>query len=339
MELDNILRNYIKPSIKVAFVQIFLLFASLVCIMASIYIGVNYESPDPAKFSKNLNENSYCYVNVQYLTKWLVKDDNNTYYCAADKDGNQFTISIKDDDLSQFNRIVLYTYSEDAEAIAPPAIRVTGRVHKISSYNADQMVKAWELKSRSEYYNKFGSQVFYAGQSVSSAPSIILLIVGIVILPTSLIGLLIIALINGKSKKSIEILNQNGEYQKAEYELSQSEHYIYNKKRVIFTENFIILKNKGIAVNYNNVEWFFKRVQTYNGIMTNMELVIFTMPHGEIRVINVAHKKKLQDDLYFLMDVIAVKNPNALGGYSSECRKEYKRRRKQYKLYKNSNNL
>lgn len=37
------------------------------------------------------------------------------------------------------------------------------------------------------------------------------------------------------------------------------------------------------------------------------------------------------------MDVIAAKNPNALGGYSTDVRKEYKRRRKQYKLYKNNN--
>ena len=337
MELDNNLKNYIKPSMKIALVQIFLLLASIACIMGSIYFEANYESPDPVKFSKNLSENTYCYVDVQYLTRWLVKDDNNTYYCAADKDKNQFTISIKDDDLSQFNRIIAYTYSEDAEAVAPHAIRVTGKIHKISDYNADQMVKSWEFKSKSEYYNKFGSQVFYAGQSVSSVPSIILIIAGIILLPTSLIGLIVIALINGKSKKSIEILNQNCEYQKAEYELSQPERYIYNKMKVIFTENFIIIKNKGIAVNYNNVEWFFKRVQTVNGIMTNMELVIFTMPHGQIHVINVAFKKKLQDDLYFLMDVIAAKNPNAIGGYCPASRKEFKRRRKQYKLYKNTN--
>ena len=147
MNKQSTLYQYTQPA-KKRLVAILVFLALVVgCVIGAVTAKANWQMPDPVPMTTDVERGTYCSIEVQYMSDWILKvsgDDNYTYYEAGDPDGNWFSVRLNDAEYAQFEEIVAYTYSEAAEPI-PETITITGMTHLVPSDDMENLADVYDV--------------------------------------------------------------------------------------------------------------------------------------------------------------------------------------------------
>ena len=314
MDFGKDLKKYIKPSAKVYIYALIWLVISTTLLFGFDYLDSYYDAKEPIKFKRNTKENTYGYIDVQYLSKWLYKE------------GNAYTVIIDEEDIGKYKDMIDYTYNKDENAVAPPTIRMKGNVEQLDEVKAENISDTFDYKNADEYYRAMGKMILNSKTTPLSLLSIFCLLSLIVTVPFFIKSVKEIITQSKCFLKSINKLNDKNEYDKACDELNQEDRYIFNEHGVILTQHFIFVKNKGIAINFNNLLWCYKRTQSYNGVVVDRCIIMYTLSQGKLRL---AFKRKYEFFIAQILDIISDKNSEAICGFTKENKHEYKHKKKE----------
>lgn len=334
MNNKKTVQGFIRPSFKIKIITFILFILTGLAAYKMIYYISFYELPEPTKFTKDSKEDDYCYVEIQCLTDWVYKESSDdietTYYCGSDVDGNMFTLIIKDKDYQKFKDIVDFTYSTDENKLPPP-VKITGMVKELKSSAAQVISESWEYDTVQEYYDYFGKNLINTSTNPATSKTGFSTTLFIILLIFLILNIITIIKYQARFKKSLRYTNNSEEYQNASYELEYSDNYLFNSHGIIFTNNFVFVKGKGIAVKYDSILWCYKRIHYYNGIKTGTSLMLNILLQGKFIPLNLGFKKKYDHNIEEAMAIIIQKNHNVLCGFSKENSKQYKYLKKELK--------
>ena len=129
-------------------------------------------------------------------------------------------------------------------------------------------------------------------------------------------------LTNRNMKRSLRALEEAGRLGHAANELEAPNNIIIGKDKLRLTQNYIFSRN-GVAVQYTDLVWCFKRVQRVNFIPVGSSLVVYTPTMPEL-VLMVAPGSDKKDKLMEVLERIYQRNPRMMLGFSMENSKAYK---------------
>ncbi len=328
MNRDISVASYIKPSLKIklgAFISIVLMGIS---IFGIVYFESMYKLPEPTAFSASSKEGDYCYSDIQLLTNWVLRDEYNTYYAARDVNGNEFTIILTDSDFEEYKALYDYNSDTSPDAIAPEPVRITGTVIELGSEEAEVAGKYFHYFSAQQYYDNFGKLVINTAATPVSHWCEAFVVAMVLCLFSFIIFFSLWLQYAVNYRKSIKYLARNDSQQTAEYEINQSEEYIFNKCGIVLTKNFMFIKGKGIAIRYTDVMWLYKKFTYYNGIRSSTSLVLVTVPHNKVVITLLFFSNKHGFTVDELIRIVSEKNPEGLYGFNKAYAKQVKLKRK-----------
>lgn len=243
-----------------------------------------------------------------------------------DIEKNAYVVIINDEDIKKFKDIIDYTYSEDENAVTPPTIRIEDNVQKLHKALAEEISYCFNYKNADEYYSNMGTMILNTKETPTSTYSTLCLALSFIVVPFFILCLYDIIVQWQSYLKSIRKLNKSNEYEKACDEFNQDSKYIYNNCGMILTEHFMFVNKKGIAINYNELLWCYKRTVSYNGAEVNRCFVINTISQGQYRI---PFRRKHEYYIDEILNIIYNTSDEVLCGYSKDNRRKYKFKKKE----------
>jgi len=328
MNEGNSLKKYLKATFftKIMTLICILIVGAAICI--TVYYAKSYTLPEAEYLTLDTKSQTYSYIDVQYLSEWVYKIDETTYYDARDVDGYSYLVILSNKQFNEFSDIVKFTYSEKEDKVAPPSKKIYGTAKKITKSLAEDISRHFDFESVDEYYDYYGKMVLNGKSSpqntgyIAAAVAFVFTIISVLLI----IGLIKTSI---KIKKSFKHLAKIGEQENAEYEFERSDQYLYSKHKIILTKNFVFIKGKGIVIKHKDILWCYNRKQYYNGVKCNDSLVFDTALFGSIQAINFGARKNKYGDFDTILAIIFRENPNVLLGYNKENRRESNRLKKE----------
>lgn len=139
------------------------LFIILPVIGIAVSIGVFIwcalrEMPEPEPMSALSEEGSYCSIEVQGMSTWVMEvsgDESYCFYKALDTDGGSHMVSLSDERYEDFADIVEYTYSAKKWVVPEPK-ELTGVVRTFSQESIRSLAKCLYM-DQAEYVELYGA--------------------------------------------------------------------------------------------------------------------------------------------------------------------------------------
>jgi hypothetical protein len=329
MEFDKNLIKYIKPSVKL-YIFTLISFVMLIALLCGyLYFNKLYDDKEPEKFTRESKNNAYAYIDIQYLLDWPYENRGNKHYFAFDKEENIYIVIIDDEEMYKYLDIINYTYNndDDENAIAPPPVRAIGTVQKATRTTAKGICNMVSYDSVEEYYNILGKTVLNTKTTPATKYAGKCIFFSIFVMPIFIVCFINIIKNLIYYSKSIKKLNDTYEYDRAYDELNQENRHLLNENGIILTENYMFVKNKGIAINYKNLYWCYMRKQSYNGFVIERSLIIYTISQG--KYILSFFRKKYEFLFDKILDIISNRNNEVLCGYEKVYIDKYKLKMKE----------
>lgn len=304
----------------------------VVLLMALSSLGIGYftlnQESEPDLFSTITKADQYGKIDVEGVTLPFAESDDEKVYFVWDED-RMYLANISEEAFKSLRDIYDYTYNEDMDF--PGTVTIKGSSVSIPS----------DLKKLAiEYYNKwfaedgkklttanfntvFGS--FYLDTHTSPAKDnfTITLMVAVVL---GFCGIcLIITYLNNRrsSKKSLAVFEGNME--RLEKELNDSQTSSYKKYKLFLTENYIVTYAGGLkVVSYQDIVWLYPKEVTYRGVTTRTIYVV-TNDSKMHTVLTMSLNKKTREETDEIYQAVLIKLPkDALAGYTNENRLKVK---------------
>lgn len=115
--------------------------------------------PAPEPISRSAQKGDYCYMDVQYLTNWVLKVSNDTgneiyYYLATDTNNDHYIVTMFESQFRQFMDIVAFTENPNT-APTPSSRRMDGILKSMPVEEAESLAEGLDLTAE-EYHLIFG---------------------------------------------------------------------------------------------------------------------------------------------------------------------------------------
>jgi hypothetical protein len=316
------MREFFAPS-KGRRIAIFILAVVLAASVLGIVAMERKPLEEPVRLTATLKKGTYCYLDVQLLSDWIIKvtgDDDYTYYEAMDPDENWFIVSLDNDvaeELEACFAAYQYFFYEDAPyAELPDPYRLYGVTGKIRSGDLPDLASYFGA-SQTEFTDYFGNDW-----------EIVLFTAGAFAFLFLLILLIQAGIFRDNYKKSDNRLYTLGKTDDAETEFAAMDNLRFERAKLVLSDNFVYAGTSGIIAPYADVAWIYKRVQRSYGVAVSTTL------HAGLadgRMVALAGTKVTDELLERTATVILQKNPDLIVGYSIEKNKRYRALVKAYK--------
>lgn len=304
-------------------------FSLLMCTAFKKTDDVNAAVPFDPISSKN---SEYVYLDIVGVSDWAYKVTNDSattyYYFAQDADGYYYTLTAKNQDLS--NMTAQRNYWDDENAAMPKAERVYGTPGKLSSeMKTDLASECWEI-SVEEFENYFGDKALYTGVTPAGQSN------DLWIFATFMAGLfwLLIAFlnrtVNKNLKKCLAVLKANDELEAAAEELNAENTVEISKKSGKISEHYVFGRKTGSVLRHADIAWVYPSVTRSYGAAVRSSLVANTLGRKSIEAMKL-DAFAFQDEASKAISMIAEHNPNVLIGMTKDNTKKYKELRKSAK--------
>lgn len=344
--------NIIKKS-KVPSVLIIAYIVCIVLIVGSLFLINNKEEskPDPIDFTTNgaidIGVGKYAYLNVDGLSGEVAiygnadneNDESNDRYYIAISNGYWYVVDLNFETIDKLKDIQEYTYSTDANATKPEAVKLYGVTEEISTdlkkliidyYN--EGVEEDNKIDVSDFENYFGSVMLNVRKSPvdTTTEDLIIVFAGI--------ALIIVAIyhvsISIVKKRVRKYLKDNQYEEELINELNNNVETKYYKDDVILTKNFFVNKKNGslIVFKYSDVKWIYTSNLKYRGIVTTSTSIIARLKDGKTSLQCVSINGKETAEFSEVFKKLCEKvSDDCLKGYTVENEKEYKEYAKEIK--------
>ncbi len=133
--------------------------------------------------------------------------------------------------------------------------------------------------------------------------------------------------------RSIKNLQKEGMLELAAQELQSGIKTVYGKNKTIVTENFVFVRNGGVALNCNRIIYIYKNTQVIRFLIIpilRVESLMACTPSVSAAAYTKIGKDK-QDVISDIAGRLINFNPNMMVGYTSENIKLYREKVKEYK--------
>lgn len=219
----------------------------------------------------------------------------------------------------EFNKLNVDDITENHITVKGVTKTIPSDIKKLAleAYN-ENVEKEYQLTS-STFADYFG--LVYLDQTSADVVSVICLIVGAIayfvafcMFIANLIGSL-------KFKKHMKKFN-DAEWETLNNELDEEEAFYYKSAKLALTKNYVVDFSRGLkAIKYNDILWMYKYEYRYNGVNTQLSIIIFTNDKKRHMVANlVGYTKKSKEINKEIMEAIMDKNKKMLVGYTKENR-------------------
>lgn len=329
--LDKKVVSHIIGPAKHNLIFIFLAFVAIIAGIILISISDNNtEKADAKFFASDVAEKEYCYFDVQYITDWLIEDNDIKYYIVVDKDKNVGIVSMTSERHSPFT--AEYTYHENQTAPAPEPIRIKGVVNRMSDQVENMLADYIDYDSVRDLEKDYGEYVMRVGIDPFGkfeGIGVVLIIIGF---PLFLVLLCFYLNKCYLRRKTFRYYRDDPQFQNLQDELCNITDKELALNKAVFTDEFILFTNSGVAVRYSDVLWCYKRAQYTNGMETENCMMIATVPHRLAKVASVFNRLKYAGQIDRIMESICTHNPDAIAGFTPETKRLYRKRKKELKL-------
>lgn len=177
--------------------------------------------------------------------------------------------------------------------------------------------------SDSEFYDYFG--MLYLDETEMNFQTIFCAILGSIAFLVGFIGFIgsLIAKIRLKSRmKKIS----DEDWENLNHEMDEKDAFYYKSAKLALTKNYIVDFSRGITIiPYKDVVWMYKYEYRYNGVKTQVSVILYTKDKKRHVVAALpGYTKKSKEINQEIMETIMKKNANMIVGYTKENRKKVK---------------
>lgn len=191
----------------------------------------------------------------------------------------------------------------------------------LEAYN-ENMDKENRITS-ADFDSYFG--VLYLDQTETDPATVVCLIVGLIGWFAGLGGFISQLIRSLRLKKNMKKISDE-DFEALNLELDSEEGFYYKNAKLSLTKNFIVDFSRGLDVyKYNDILWMYRYEYRYNGINTQLSIVLYTDDKKRHMVANLpGYTKKSKEVNKEIMEAIMDKNPKMVVGYNNENRKKMK---------------
>ncbi len=224
---------------------------------------------------------------------------------------------------SEFNKLNVDDIKENHITVKGVTKTIPSDIKKlaIEAYN-ENVEKEYRITS-STFADYFG--LVYLDQTGADFVSVMLLVVGAI---TYFVAFcMFIANLIGRFKFKKHIKNISDEdWEILNKELDEEETFYYKSAKLALTKNYVIDFSKGLkAIKYKDILWMYKYEYRYNGVNTQLSIIIFTSDKKRHMIASlVGYTKKSKEINKEIMEAIMDKNKKMLVGYTKENRQQMK---------------
>lgn len=214
----------------------------------------------------------------------------------------------------------------NVEDIQTNHLKVTGVSKLIPSDIKTLALKAYNENVEEEYqltsadFNDYFG-VMYLDQTQSDSAESICLILGMLVSFVGFVMLISQIIIFSKLKSRMKKISDE-DFEILNRELEEEESFYYKSAKLSLTKNYIVDFSRGLQViKYSDILWMYKYEYRYNGINTQLSIIVYTNDKKR-HVIGtvVGYTKKGKEINKEIMESIMSKNPNMIVGYNKENR-------------------
>lgn len=289
MNTDTKMHAYVKPSKGMLIALLISIVLLIGCIASCSYYSAQ-PTPDAVPMTDQTRGGTYAYVDVQLLTDWLLKVENDgstyTYYAAWDNTGNGYLVRMNKTTYATFSHIVAYTYDEN-DFNAPEPIRLYGVIRNIPS---DEMTELADVFSESvdTMRSEFGNYCLNAEASPTSDGE------GLSMTGALFAGIFVFIFAiaygvqAGNYRRSVKRLEALGLSDAAVQEFEDETNLVFGQQGVTLSMHYLYGYRNGTVLSTGDIVWVYKRVQRYFFIPVSTTLVANTID-GKAKVISAKH--------------------------------------------------
>lgn len=336
MNSEKTLKKYIAPAGILTPLCWLLALAGIALLGLGIRQTGIEDDPSAAKAFNPLTakHGDYVYMDVGGVSDWLYKATNDggefIYYAAEDASGNGGYILILDDE--QFDELSAQNeYWKRTESALPTDVqRIYGTARwyspTVRNSLAELIAEIYTDVPQEEFDSMFGKVLLNATVQPSGELATAYSVGGAVFLVLWFIVALIRFISRRSLRQNLKYLDKCNFLDLAAQELSSPDNTVIGKDQVRVSEHFLYGKRKGIAVLLDDILWYYKEVINSNDV-TLTHLVLRMQNGRSYNALSIVgnDKNELADRL---LEVLALRCPDALVDYSPENAREYKAIRK-----------
>ncbi len=258
-------------------------------------------------------EGSYAYLDVIAFEDWVCKYGDDTYYTLYDESGEAYLAVISDREMKKMTE--KEARKEDYIHYFDGSYRLYGLVKWTDAEVISLARQAYDISNK-EFKQHFGSCCFNTTENPRTESDamwqVFALFAGIFAAVAFIIWI-------GQEIPFNRECRDYGEEEFAEAARMMDE--ADPKQKLIFGEKYIVNRNMGSLVRYEDILWI-HLVQTYmNGVYMGKSVGIHTRNRNYFKL--APNRKDSGEELREIQDRILEKRPDILIGYTKENQKEY----------------
>lgn len=223
----------------------------------------------------------------------------------------------------EFKRLNTEDIKENHLKVSGMTKAIPSDIKKLALEAYNENVSKEDQLSSSQFNEYFG--VLYLDQTAVDPATVVCLLVGLIGWMTGFIcfitNLIIFAKLKGKMKKI-----SDEDWEAINNELDSEDAFYYKNAKISLTKNYLVDFSRGLKIfKYSDILWMYKYEYRYNGINTQLSIILYTENKKRHVVATLpGYTKKSKEVNREIMESIMDKNKKMLVGYTKENRQKMK---------------
>lgn len=324
MDAKKTVRKYIAPGAWMSVTGIAALILAVVLTVIGVGMDSSVDTSQAELFHPLYSQTGTLgYLDIVGVSDWIYQYDDDIYYAAEDADGYLYTVQLSRTQFAKMAKQNTYWFRESDTEAAPEPYRLYGMVRRISTTTKQNLSEWWEV-TQDEYEDYFGTLFLDGTTTPQMRDSGMVVFAAMMAFMYALIVLAISLPVQSAARKSLKHLEEQGQLERAAEELAGSAGaLVIGKNRAVLTQNFLFGRKTGVAAEYRDILWCYKKTMRYNFVAVNDSLILNTRTRKNLQGINMGGVDRNNEPSQAMMTIYQ-HNDRLLVGFTKENKKAYK---------------
>lgn len=323
--MREIKSNQIKEIVKKSKTNLLIWFIVTLCGAVILALSVNMNSIRKSSDFHELlatgekTENKLVHIEVSekpYVFAYYPGDNTGKFYFLLDEQYMYIAFLNQ----TEFNRLNKDDINEHHEMVTGMTKSIPSDIKKLALEAYNENVEKENRLTSADIDDYFG--VLYLDQTEVDPAQVACLLIGMIGGMVGFGGFISQLIIFLRLKSRIKKINDE-DWEAINQELDDDSAFYYKNAKLSLTKNYIVDFSRGLQVfKYSDVLWMYKYEYRYNGINTNLSIILYTNDkkrHVVAQLVGYTKKSKIVNQE--IMESIMNKNKKMYVGYTKENRK------------------
>lgn len=269
-----------------------------------------------------MTENKMVHIDVSeipYVFAYYPDDNSGKFYFVWDET-YMYMAFLSESQYNELNR-------DDIQSNPMTIYGVTKRIPDdirdlaLEAYN-EAVDEGYEI-SESEFYDYFGN--LYLDETEMNLQTVICIILGAIVFFVGIIGLITAVIVRSRLKSKMKKISDE-DWEILNREMDEADAFYYKSAKLSLTKHYIVDFSNGLSIiPYQDVLWMYKYEYRYNGVKTQISIILFTKDKKRRTIASLpGYTKKSKEINQEIMETIMKKNGKIVVGYTKENRTKMK---------------